>query len=90
MPSRLSGAASPAFGRVTLFAIILLFVIRVYRQTLRKLLVARGVTCLHSPTCSEYARQALLKYPVKRAIGLAVARLRDCHPFSGRPFIDPP
>lgn len=37
--------------------------------------------CRFSPTCSEYARLALLKYGLLRGGGRAVGRLLRCHPF---------
>lgn len=38
--------------------------------------------CKFIPSCSEYAREAFLKYPVAKAAGLTVKRLIKCHPFS--------
>jgi putative component of membrane protein insertase Oxa1/YidC/SpoIIIJ protein YidD len=77
-------------SRPSLAAWVLLFGIVVYRATLKRVLVARGVTCLHHPTCSEYARICLHKYRLVPAIRWSWERLRDCHPFSGRPYLDPP
>ena len=37
--------------------------------------------CRFSPTCSEYARLALLKYGLLRGSARAGARLLRCHPF---------
>ena len=37
--------------------------------------------CRFSPTCSEYAVQAILKYGPIRGIGLGLWRLCRCHPF---------
>lgn len=37
--------------------------------------------CRFSPTCSEYARLALLKYGLARGTFLAAGRLLRCHPF---------
>lgn len=76
--------------RPSIIARLLLLGIVVYRATLKRILVARGVTCLHYPTCSEYARLSLRKYRVIHAVQRSWARLRDCHPFSGRPYFDPP
>jgi putative membrane protein insertion efficiency factor len=36
--------------------------------------------CRFSPTCSEYARLAILKYGVVRGVGFAVGRLIRCQP----------
>ncbi|SHK38868.1 hypothetical protein SAMN05216582_10375 [Selenomonas ruminantium] len=38
-------------------------------------------TCRYFPTCSEYARQAIEKYGVRRGGWLAVKRILRCHPF---------
>lgn len=37
--------------------------------------------CRFTPTCSEYARQALLKHGALRGTGLALWRICRCHPF---------
>lgn len=38
-------------------------------------------SCRFSPTCSEYTRQALLKYGILRGSWLALRRIARCHPF---------
>ena len=37
--------------------------------------------CRFTPTCSEYARQAVLRHGVRRGLALAMRRLARCHPF---------
>jgi putative membrane protein insertion efficiency factor len=37
--------------------------------------------CRFTPTCSEYAREALLKHGVLGGTALAIRRLSHCHPF---------
>lgn len=37
--------------------------------------------CRFTPTCSEYARLALLKHGLARGGALAAGRLCRCHPF---------
>jgi putative component of membrane protein insertase Oxa1/YidC/SpoIIIJ protein YidD len=74
----------------SLLAWVFLLLIHLYRATLRHYYVWRGTTCLHAPTCSEYARLAFYKYPVATAVARSWHRYRDCNPFSGRPYIDPP
>ena len=39
----------------------------------------RGV-CRHTPSCSEYASDAITKYGVARGVWLGVRRLSRCHP----------
>ncbi len=37
--------------------------------------------CRFHPTCSEYAREAILRHGFARGTGLALKRLGRCHPF---------
>ena len=37
--------------------------------------------CRFSPTCSEYAREAVTRHGVRRGLWLALRRLARCHPF---------
>jgi len=37
--------------------------------------------CRFEPTCSEYMRQAVLRYGAARGVWLGVKRLLRCHPF---------
>jgi len=37
--------------------------------------------CRFTPTCSEYARQAVERYGLRRGGALAIRRLVRCHPF---------
>ena len=37
--------------------------------------------CRFHPTCSEYAREAVLRHGLLRGSGLALRRLARCHPF---------
>ena len=38
-------------------------------------------SCRFAPTCSEYARLAILKYGALHGAALAAGRLARCHPF---------
>ena len=38
-------------------------------------------SCRFTPTCSEYARLALLKHGLMRGLALAAGRLLRCQPF---------
>ena len=40
-------------------------------------------SCRFTPTCSEYARQALIKHGPFKGLYLAVRRLLRCHPWGG-------
>ena len=46
-------------------------------------------SCRYTPTCSEYARQAITKYGAAKGGYLALRRLLRCHPFSKRDPYDP-
>jgi putative membrane protein insertion efficiency factor len=37
--------------------------------------------CRFTPTCSEYAREAVLRHGLGRGLALAARRLSRCHPF---------
>ena len=38
--------------------------------------------CRYTPTCSEYAMEAIERYGVGRGTYLAVRRVLSCHPFA--------
>ena len=38
-------------------------------------------SCRYTPSCSQYAREALLKHGLFRGLFLAARRLSRCHPF---------
>ena len=40
-------------------------------------------SCRFTPTCSEYARQAIVKHGPIRGLWLAVRRILKCHPWGG-------
>jgi putative membrane protein insertion efficiency factor len=46
--------------------------------------------CRFAPTCSEYARQAVLEHGLSRGARLAAARLARCHPFNSGGYDPPP
>ena len=39
-------------------------------------------SCLFSPTCSNYAKEVIKKYPIPKALYLILKRILKCHPFS--------
>ncbi|MBI3652823.1 MAG: membrane protein insertion efficiency factor YidD [Acidobacteria bacterium] len=57
---------------------ILVFLIRTYQVCLSPLLPP---SCRFTPTCSQYAREAIQKYGAMRGTYLAVRRILRCHPF---------
>ena len=59
---------------------LLVLPIRFYQLCISPLL---GPSCRFTPTCSEYARQAILKHGPIRGQYLAIRRLLRCHPWGG-------
>jgi putative membrane protein insertion efficiency factor len=53
---------------------------RAYKLTLSPLI---GNTCRFLPTCSDYAREALITHGPARGSWLTVRRLCRCHPWGG-------
>jgi putative membrane protein insertion efficiency factor len=53
--------------------------VRVYQVTISPFTRPR---CLYQPTCSEYARQALVVHGFSKGLLLAIKRLARCHPFA--------
>lgn len=59
---------------------ILVFIIKIYRKYISPL---KGrPTCKYTPTCSQYAIEALEKYGFFKGSFLAVKRILRCHPFA--------
>lgn len=59
---------------------IMIFLINLYRKYLSPL--KRRPTCIYTPTCSQYAVEALEKYGFLKGSFLAVRRILRCHPFA--------
>jgi putative membrane protein insertion efficiency factor len=57
---------------------VLLTSIRAYQVCVSPLL---GQSCRFTPTCSEFAHQAISAYGTGRGVLLTVRRLLRCHPF---------
>jgi putative membrane protein insertion efficiency factor len=57
---------------------LLIGVIRVYQIALSPYF---GSQCRFSPTCSEYAREAVAKHGALKGAWLAVRRIGRCHPY---------
>jgi uncharacterized protein len=58
---------------------IALGLIRLYQQTLSRLLPA---ACRFTPSCSEYGYEAVARYGVLKGGWLALRRIGRCHPFN--------
>lgn len=59
---------------------VLVYFIKFYRTHLSKL-KGKG-TCIYTPTCSEYAIEALEKHGAVKGSLLAVFRILRCNPFA--------
>ena len=52
--------------------------LRFYKRFISPILPS---ACRFHPTCSEYMREAVEKYGVRRGVGMGLMRLLRCHPF---------
>ncbi|RQP09553.1 membrane protein insertion efficiency factor YidD [Parapedobacter defluvii] len=64
----------PALGGV------FLVLIRAYQLLLSPML---GASCRYTPTCSQYAVEAIRKYGPFKGGWLAIKRIARCHPWGG-------
>jgi len=60
-----------------------ILLIRIYKYLISPLLPN---ACRYTPTCSEYAEQAVRKYGPLKGSWLAAKRLSRCHPWGGSGF----
>ncbi len=58
---------------------LLITIVKLYRKFISPL--KRRPSCIYTPTCSEYAIQALQKYGALKGSYLAIRRILRCHPF---------
>lgn len=57
---------------------LLLIVIKFYRKNISPMKVP---CCIYTPTCSEYAMQAIEKYGAFKGGFMAIKRILRCHPY---------
>ena len=62
------------------FALILILPIKAYQILISPLL---GPSCRFTPTCSQYAVEAIQKYGPLKGSWLAFKRIIKCHPWGG-------
>ena len=72
---------------MTVAARTALGVLRAYQRLVSPLLPN---ACRFAPTCSEYARLAIVAHGLVRGAGLAAWRLARCHPFHPGGYDPPP
>lgn len=61
----------------------LIGLVRMYQYLISPLLPN---ACRYTPTCSQYAEQAIRKYGPLKGIWLAIRRLSRCHPWGGHGY----
>ncbi len=65
---------------------LLLQFIRFYQRSISPL---RPSCCRFTPTCSQYALEAITKYGAAKGGFLALRRILKCHPFFRGDYYDP-
>ena len=68
-----------------IFSLPLIALIKLYQWVISPLL---GPKCRFTPTCSQYALEALQKYGPLKGGWLALRRIARCHPWGGH-GVDP-
>jgi len=61
---------------------IFIFLIRIYQKFISPIFSFFGVNCKYYPTCSEYTKQAILKYGCIKGTYIGIKRILRCNPFS--------
>ncbi len=71
---------------------IIVYIISWYQKVLSPdtgvFALKKGTTCVFYPTCSEYMKEAVLKYGVLKGLFLGARRILRCHPWQ-KNHIDP-
>lgn len=60
-----------------------IIMIRMYKYLLSPLLPN---ACRYTPTCSQYAEEAIKKYGIIKGIYLGAKRIARCHPWGGHGY----
>ena len=61
---------------------ILIKIIEWYQKNISAYLEQKNIRCKYYPTCSEYTKQAIIKYGTFKGIWLGIIRIIKCNPFS--------
>lgn len=61
---------------------ILIWLINGYQKHVSLWLESKNIHCKFYPTCSEYTKQAIVKYGVLKGTYLGICRILRCNPFS--------
>ena len=65
------------------FRKILVFPILLYQAIISPWLPA---SCRFQPTCSQYAKESILKHGIWKGGWLAIRRIGKCHPWGGQGY----
>ncbi len=63
-----------------IFSLLLIIPIKTYQIIISPLL---GPSCRFTPTCSQYAVEAIQKYGPVKGSWLSIKRIIKCHPWGG-------
>jgi len=61
---------------------ILIKTIDFYQKNISRTLSNHGIKCKYFPTCSEYTKQAIIKYGSFKGSIMGLKRIIKCNPFS--------
>lgn len=61
---------------------ILIVLIEKYQKYISPFIKEMGINCKYYPTCSEYTKQAIIKYGCLVGIIKGIKRILKCNPFS--------
>ena len=61
---------------------ILIYLIEKYQKHISLFLESKGIKCKFCPTCSEYTKQAIIKYGAIKGLFFGMKRIFRCNPFS--------
>ena len=62
---------------------IAIFPVLVYQYAISPLFPS---SCRYTPTCSEYAKQAIMKHGFFKGGWLGIKRISRCHPWGGKGY----
>lgn len=65
------------------FSMILIIPVKIYQILISPVL---PVSCRYTPSCSEYAIEALKKYGPIKGLLLAIKRILSCNPWGGNGY----
>ncbi len=61
---------------------LLIWLINGYQKHISLWLESKNIHCKYYPTCSEYTKQAILKYGAGKGTIKGIGRILRCNPFS--------